>query len=92
MKLAELLKETDALAYINALKVTLTEIKQEVSTQEELREYQNQSAERMKKLMRKADNQYRLVAKCAQQGEITIANDVIIQDASEIEDLMKEVD
>lgn len=80
LSLQELIRDTEALTYINSLKVTLTEIKEELSQMDDLRDYQNQSAERVKKLVRKADNQYRIIAKLAQKepsfaGELTIEDD-----------------
>lgn len=90
--LEDLLREADALTFVNALKVTLTEIKDEVSIQEELRQNMNFSAERQKKLLRKADNQYRLIAKLAQRLEGSIAGNLSIEDtSSEYEELMQEV-
>lgn len=89
--LEDLLRESDALTFINALKVTLTEIKDEVSIQEELRQNMNYSADRTKKLLRKADNQYRLIAKLAQRLEGSIAGNLSIEDtSSEYEQLMQE--
>lgn len=90
MKLSELLQEADALTYINALKVTLTEIKDEISEIEEMQEYANQACERTKKLMRKADNQYRLISKLVQQGEAS-AVDITVQPIGleEIEAIMQ---
>lgn len=67
MNLEELLRETDALTYINALKVVLIEIKDELSTQDELAEYLNDSRDKTRKLLRKADNHYRLIAKLVQK-------------------------
>jgi arsenate reductase-like glutaredoxin family protein len=90
--LEEMLRTTDCLTYINALKITLTEIKDEVSVQEELRENLNSSGERVKKLVRKADNQYRLIAKLAQRHEITLASNLSIEDNSEeYKELMQQV-
>lgn len=93
--LEELIKGTDALTYINALKVTLTEIKDELSQQDELRDYMNQSADRARKLMRKADNQYRIIAKLAQKGEAILGTDLISQEDEEtftqLEELMSDV-
>lgn len=93
--LADFLAETDALTYINALKVTLTEIKDEISQQDELRDYMNQSAERTRKLMRKADNQYRIVAKLVSKDAPAIANKVTvedsIQDFDDLQELMSDV-
>lgn len=90
--LEDLLRKSDALTFVNALKVTLIEIKDEVSVQEELRQNLNFSAERIKKLLRKADNQYRLVAKLAQRLDGTLATNLSIEDTSaEYEELMAKV-
>lgn len=70
-KLEDLIKETDALTYINSLKVTLQELKNEFSEIEEQVEYITQACERSRKLIRRADNQYRLIAKLAQKQEPT---------------------
>lgn len=90
-KLSQLLTDTDALTYINALRVTLLELKAEFSTIEEMQEYTTQACERSKKLMRKADNQYRLVAKLVNKeptidGRLDI--DDTIEELQEIEELM----
>lgn len=78
--LADLAEETDALTYLNALKVTLTQIKTEVATQEELRAYMNESAERTKKLMKKLDGQYRMFARIVTK-ETAYATDITIDDS-----------
>lgn len=93
MKLSELLREADALTYVNALKVTLTEIKDEVSEIEEMQSYANQGCERVKKLMRKADNQYRLISKMVQQGEASEDLDLTVDpkiDLHEIQAIMED--
>lgn len=92
MNLGELLRDTEALTYINALKVTLTELKEEISQVEELTSYMTQHMEKVKKLQRKADNHYRLIAKLAQNtGTIAHAIAVVddIEDTEEVEELMK---
>lgn len=92
MNLGELLRDTEALTYINALKVTLTEIKSELAEQEKLREHMNLSSDKTKRLLRKADNHYRLIAKIVtHQG--TLATGVSIVDdlkSLELEELMEE--
>lgn len=89
----DLLREADALTLINALKVTLIEVKDEVSMQQELHQNLSLSQERTKKLLRKADNQYRLIAKLAQRIEGgTVADSLSIEDTSdELIELMSEV-
>jgi len=87
----DLLREADALTLVNALKVTLIEIKEEVSVQEELRQSLNASADRTKRLLRKADNQYRLIAKLSQRLEGSLATSVMVEDTSdEYQELMTE--
>lgn len=88
MNLEQMLKETDALTYLNALKVTLTEIKEEVSNIDELTGYVNQSMERIRKLQRKADNQYRVVAKIVNK-ESPVVTDLTIEENVEEFDNMK---
>lgn len=78
--LEELAKKTDALTYLNALKVTLTQIKNEVAVQEELREYMNRSGDRAKKLMKRADGQYRMFARLVNR-ESPFATDVTVDDS-----------
>lgn len=82
--LEDLLKETDSLTYINALKVTLIEIKEEISTLDELHEYQKNSQEKLKKLVRRADTHYRLINRLVTK-EAPLATNVDIHD--EIEEL-----
>lgn len=90
--LHDLLKQTDALTYINSLKVTLIQIKDEVSQQEELRQHLNASSDRVKKLMRKADNQYRLIAKLVSSPDSGSPTEVMIDDLTleELEKIMEE--
>lgn len=100
MTLDEMLKRTDALTYINSLKVTLLELKAEFSSIEEQVEYITQACERSKKLMRRADNQYRLVAKLVNNKEITtsLEGELNLAEAMEnledidIQELIKNVD
>lgn len=66
MTIEELLRKTDALTFLNALKVGMTELKEELATIDEAREYQNQAVDRSRKIMRRLDNQYRAIVKCAQ--------------------------
>lgn len=84
MNLGELIRDTDALTYANALKVTQTEIKDEISNIEEMISYINQAVDRVRKLVRKADNQYRIVAKIAQKDYGSIANELtVVEDMGE---------
>lgn len=78
--LDELASQTDSLTYLNAIKVTLTQIKDESTTQEELRSYMNESAERVKKLIKKADGQYRLFARIVNREPI-IATGVVVDES-----------
>lgn len=89
MKLDELINGTDALTYVNALRVTQTEIKDELSEIEQMTNYIVNSVERVRKLSRKADNQYRVIAKLAQQGQGSFANNVSIDDPVEDEEMKK---
>lgn len=90
MNLEELFKETDALTYVNALRVTLTEVKDCVSSIEELTEYQQNECNRLRKLMRKADTQYRVVSRIVQNGEAPLATSVTLdENIEDIEELMK---
>lgn len=66
MNIEEMLRKTDSLTFLNALKVGMTELKEELATIEEAREYQSQAVERARKIMRRLDNQYRAVTKCVQ--------------------------
>lgn len=84
MKLEDLLKETDALTYINSLKVTLSELKAEFSTIEEMHNYSTHAVERSRKLLKKADNQYRLIAKLV-QGSQPYTSDELSVDESILE-------
>jgi hypothetical protein len=63
--LEHLIRKTDALTYLNALKAGMSELKEELSTIEETREYQAQAIERARKIMRRLDNQYRAIVKSA---------------------------
>jgi len=65
--LEQLIRETDALTYLNALKAAVSELKEEISTIEETQEYLNQAVERSRKIIRRIDNQYRAVIKCTAQ-------------------------
>lgn len=89
MNLEELLKETDALTYINSLKVTLIELKTELSTIEEMQEYIAHSSGRMRKLVRKADNQYRGLTKILQHRHAMVGDLTINENIEELEDLEK---
>lgn len=94
MKLDELINETDALTYINSLKCTLLEIKDEFSGIKEMAEYIKQATERTEKLMRKADNQYRLISKLVNR-EAAVASNLIVDDSipedfEELKKLMEE--
>lgn len=93
MKLEELLRNTDALTYANALKVTITEIKDELTSIEEMTEYITQSVARVRKLTRKADNQYRVIAKLSQDEAGGLANNVSVEEDidEQAKDLMEEV-
>lgn len=94
MKLEKLIKETEALTYINSLKVTLTEIKDQVSEIEQHKEYTTLACEKVRRLVRRADNQYRLIAKLAQGSSTTIATNVSIEDSAneELKNIMEDVD
>lgn len=72
LKIEQLIRETDALTYLNALKSALSELKEELSTLEETREYQNQAIERARKLIRRIDNQYRAIVKASQGKETEV--------------------
>lgn len=92
MNLEQLLKETDSLTYINALKVTLMELKQEFSSIEEMNTYSTEACERGKKLIRKADNQYRVIAKLVQKDTPLISDltiDSNMEDMTEMEKIME---
>lgn len=83
MNLEELLKDTEALTYINALKITLVELKAEFSSIEEMQGYMAQSCERAKKLIRRADNQYRLIAKLVNKENQLLEGEIDIEQALE---------
>lgn len=89
--LKDLAERTDSLTYLNALKVTVTQIKQEAATQEELRLYMNESSIRLRKLVKKVDNQYRLFARLVTK-EPLYTTDVTVDETlpEELEEL-KEV-
>ena len=63
--LEKLIRETESLTYLNALKTAISELKEELSLLEETREYQNAAIERSRKIMRRIDNQYRGAVKSA---------------------------
>lgn len=92
MKLEKLLKETDSLTYINALKVTQTEIKDKVSRVEELGGYMQNEFDAIKKLMRRADNQYRVIAKIVQGSTDNLSTNVEVEtDLDAIREIMEDV-
>lgn len=97
MNLHDLFRNTDALTYANALKITLADIKREVTEVKDMRDNINTACENIDKLIRKADNQYRLIAKIAtDQGslasELTIENDLADVDVNDnLKTLMEEV-
>lgn len=66
MNVEDMLRKTDSLTFLNALKVGMAELKEELATIEEAREYQSQAVDRARKIMRRLDNQYRAVVKCVQ--------------------------
>ena len=65
INIEELIKKTDALTYVNALKTGLSELKDEMSSITEMQEYQAQAVERARRIIRRMDNQYRAVVKAA---------------------------
>lgn len=83
MNLEDLLKDTEALTYINALKITLVELKAEFSSIEEMQGYMNQSCDRAKKLIRRADNQYRLIAKLVNKDSTSFEGEINVEQALE---------
>jgi hypothetical protein len=87
--LGELLRETDALTFLNALKMTLTEVKEELSKQNEMAAYLELSRERVEKLQRRFDNQYRLLVKLAMREAPTA--DVTVEDDTQSVDQLKEL-
>lgn len=91
MNLEEMLRDTDALTYINSLKVTQAEIKEEVSNLENMQEHMAQSCSKVRKLVRKSDNQYRLIVKLVKRDNI-VASDLVIEENNldEVEALMEE--
>lgn len=95
MNLDELIKNTDALTYANALKVTISEIKDKASQVEELSEYIANAVQDIRKLTRKADAQYRLLAKLAQNDTGSLANSISIEEDEvdeETKNLMEQID
>lgn len=61
----ELIADADALTYINSLKASITELKEEISTIEQMIEYQVTALKRVKTIARRVDNQYRAIVKAA---------------------------
>lgn len=96
MKVEELMRNTDALTYLNALKATLTEIKEQFAEMEDQVSYMTSACDRTRKLIRKADNTYRLLVKCGQTGTAISASEISIDDSieslTEIEELMENDD
>lgn len=84
MSLKELLEETDALTYLNALQVTLKELKTQFASIEEMQEYTQSACDRSKKLIRRADHQYRLLAKIV-HGQNSLAPNEVIDDNIDVE-------
>ena len=64
LALEDLIRNTDSLTFLNALKSQVSELKEELTIIDETREYQNQAVERARKIIRRIDNQYRAVIKC----------------------------
>lgn len=97
MKLDALINETDALTWANALKVTLLEMKDEVSSIKEMTTYIAHSSERIDKLMRKADNQYRMISKLVNRegpivSNITVQEEIDEEQADELKEVMEQHD
>ena len=65
MDIEHLIRKTDALTYINAIKTGMTELKDEFSAIAEMQEYQAAALDRARKIIRRMDNQYRTVVKAA---------------------------
>ena len=65
MDIEELIRRTDALTYVNAIKTGMTELKDEMSSITEMQEYQAQAVERARRIIRRMDNQYRAIVKAA---------------------------
>lgn len=61
--LEDMIRNTDGLTYLNALKTAVTELKEELALLEQTREYQYLAIERARKIMRRIDNQYRALVK-----------------------------
>lgn len=91
MKLEDLVNKTDALTYLNALKCTIAELKEELATIEEAREYQTNAIERARKIMKRMDNQYRLIVKsAAAASEVKGVAIVQPQDPANLEALLED--
>lgn len=88
----EFLQETDALTYLNAMKVTMAELKEELTTIEETKKYINLSCERAKKAIRRLDSQYRLIVKLALDENTPIQTVELSDDIveNELQELMEE--
>lgn len=92
MKLYELLRDTEALTYINALKVTQLAIKDEVAEIARLTEHLNESNTRVAKLVRRGDAQYRMIVKIATNSAPAVTNVTVSDDdLQEYEELMSDV-
>lgn len=91
MTIEDLIKNTDCLTYLNALKAGMSEMKEELSVIEETREYMNQAVERARKIMRRMDNQYRAIVKSAQAASDP-KRIVIDEPDSELEQLLEGFD
>ncbi len=87
----ELIKETDALTFLNAYKVTQSEIKQECANLEEMSNYTIASVDRIRKLMRKSDNLYRIVAKLSQNSEASLTDVTVEEHDVDPDDQIKEI-
>lgn len=90
MNLDELINKTDALTYLNALKCTMAELKEELATIEESREYQSNAVDRARKCIKRMDTQYRLVVRSAAaasevKGTATVTN----QDPANLDELLE---
>lgn len=84
----QLFRETDALTYVNALKVQIAELKEQQSILEETAEYQAHAIDRMKKIMRRIDNQYRAIVRCTTEHKKVELVDII----EEEDELLKLMD
>lgn len=65
MDIEELIRKTDALTYVNAIKTGMSELKDEMSAITEMQEYQASAVERARRIIRRMDNQYRAIVKAA---------------------------